>query len=59
MPTSTESTSRCSCPGRGHFSWSEEHLNRWLDEHPEYRELDQMPIHDFLEGRKEVSVGSR
>ena len=30
-------------------------MNRWLDEHPEYRELDQMPIRDFLEGMKEVS----
>jgi len=27
-------------------------MNRWLDEHPEYRELDQMPIRDFLEKLK-------
>ena len=27
-------------------------MNEWLDEHPEYRELSQLPIHDFLEGLK-------
>jgi len=27
-------------------------MNRWLDEHPEYRELDQTTIGDFLERRK-------
>ncbi len=27
-------------------------MNRWLDEHPEYRELDQMPIREFLEKMK-------
>ena len=27
-------------------------MNRWLDEHPEYRELDQTPIGDFLERLK-------
>ena len=28
---------------------SEEHLNAWLDMHPEYRDLDQKPIAEFLE----------
>ena len=29
--------------------WSEEHVNEFLDEYPEYKELNQMPIGEFLE----------
>ena len=28
---------------------SEEHLNEWLDMYPEYKDLDQLPIGEFLE----------
>ncbi len=27
-------------------------MNEWLDEHPEYRELNQQPIGEFLEDLK-------
>ena len=27
-------------------------MNEWLDENPEYRELSQLPIQDFLDGLK-------
>ena len=29
--------------------WSEEHVEEFLNENPEYRDLDQMPIADFLD----------
>lgn len=32
--------------------WSEEHMNEWLDEHPEYRELNQQAIGEFLDDLK-------
>jgi len=30
------------------FFWSEEHLNEWLSENPAYKQLQQVPIHEFL-----------
>ena len=30
-------------------------MNEWLDEHPEYRELNQSPIGEFLENLKSQS----
>ena len=36
--------------------WSEEHMNERLDEHPEYRELNQLTSREFLD-RMETRPG--
>ena len=32
-------------------------MEDWLNEHPEYRELNQMPIGEFLDGLKAGQIG--